>query len=196
MTRCQMHPCRNILKSLGQHLSSHLSTPHFSTSHLSHLLEFAATHGPAAEGHGRGAAYPRRRSGGPRSGGGRHGCGAGRASPAPALLAAAHPPARSRRLPQLPSPTTGLTSTRRPRAQKPSAIADGSLTRHGFPRGFRFVPTELELIHLLSHRIHCGKLPPPFDRIFHNLRILDYHPEELYGISLTPSLPPPNPLLI
>ena len=70
------------------------------------------------------------------------------------------------------------------------------MTRHGFPRGFRFVPTELELIHLLSHWIHRGKLPPPFDRIFHNLRILDYHPEELYGISLTPSLPPLNPLLI
>ena len=68
--------------------------------------------------------------------------------------------------------------------------------RHGFPRGFRFVPTELELIHLLSHRIHRGKLPPLFDCIFHNLRILDYHPEELYGISPTPSLPPPNPLLI
>jgi len=58
------------------------------------------------------------------------------------------------------------------------------------------VPTELELIRLLSHRIHRGKLPPPFDRIFHNLRILDYHLEELYGISLTPSLPPPNPRLI
>ena len=55
------------------------------------------------------------------------------------------------------------------------------------------MPTELELIHLLSHRIHRGKLPPLFDRIFHNLRILDYHPEELYGISLTPSLPPPEP---
>ncbi|KAG2586114.1 hypothetical protein PVAP13_5NG022100 [Panicum virgatum] len=59
-------------------------------------------------------------------------------------------------------------------------MADGFLTRHGFPRGFRFVPTELELIRLLSHRIHRGKLPPSFDRIFHNLRILDYHPEELY----------------
>jgi hypothetical protein len=55
------------------------------------------------------------------------------------------------------------------------------------------VPTELELIHLLSHQIHHGKLPPPFDRIFHNLRILDYHPEEHYGISPTPSLPPPEP---
>ena len=53
--------------------------------------------------------------------------------------------------------------------------------------------TELELIRLLSHQIHRGKLPPPFDRIFHNLRILDYHPEELYGISVTPSLPPPEP---
>ncbi|PUZ58718.1 hypothetical protein GQ55_5G530300 [Panicum hallii var. hallii] len=58
--------------------------------------------------------------------------------------------------------------------------ADGSLTRHGFPRGYRFVPTQLELIYLLSDRIHRGKLPPAFDRIFHKLRILDYHPEELY----------------
>ena len=61
------------------------------------------------------------------------------------------------------------------------------MTRHGFPRGFRFVPTELELIHLLSHRIHRGKLPPPFDRIFHDLRIRDYHPEELYGQSDDPT---------
>ncbi|RLM93366.1 hypothetical protein C2845_PM08G01200 [Panicum miliaceum] len=67
--------------------------------------------------------------------------------------------------------------------------ADGSLTRHGFPRGYRFVPTQLELIYLLSDRIHRGKLPPGFDRIFHNLRILDYHPEELYGQSDPCNLP-------
>ena len=73
------------------------SPPPCTGEHPRRLLEFAAAHGPAAEGQGRGAAYPRRRSGGPRSGGGRHRRGAGRASPAPALLAVAHPPARSRR---------------------------------------------------------------------------------------------------
>ncbi|RLN22061.1 NAC domain-containing protein 48-like [Panicum miliaceum] len=76
--------------------------------------------------------------------------------------------------------------------------ADGSLTRHGFPRGFRFVPTQLELIYLLSDRIRRGKLPPGFDRIFRNLRILDYHPEELYGPihATSPATSSPTPLLI
>ena len=73
------------------------------------------------------------------------------------------------------------------------AAADGSLTKHGFPRGYRFVPTSLELISILSDQIRGRALPPPLHTIFHDVRILDYHPEELYGINLTPSLPPPEP---
>ena len=41
------------------------SPPPCTGEHPRRLLEFAAAHGPAAEGQGRGAAYPRRRSGGP-----------------------------------------------------------------------------------------------------------------------------------
>ncbi|RLN38858.1 hypothetical protein C2845_PM01G42940 [Panicum miliaceum] len=60
------------------------------------------------------------------------------------------------------------------------AAADGSLTKHGFPRGYRFVPTSLELISILSDQIRGCTLPPPLHTIFHDVRILDYHPEELY----------------
>ncbi|CAO2186222.1 unnamed protein product [Urochloa humidicola] len=57
----------------------------------------------------------------------------------------------------------------------------GLLTKHGFPRGYRFVPTPLELVSLLSDQIHNrGELLPPFDSIFHDVPILHYHPEELY----------------
>ncbi|KAG2549133.1 hypothetical protein PVAP13_9KG171800 [Panicum virgatum] len=61
-----------------------------------------------------------------------------------------------------------------------AAAADGSLTKHGFPRGYRFVPTSLELISILSDQIRGRALPPPLHTIFHDVRILDYHPEELY----------------
>ncbi|CAL4933370.1 unnamed protein product [Urochloa decumbens] len=59
-------------------------------------------------------------------------------------------------------------------------MADGSLTKHGFPRGYRFVPTPLELLSLLSIRVHGNPLRPPHDSIFHDIPILGYHPEELY----------------
>ncbi|CAL4959035.1 unnamed protein product [Urochloa decumbens] len=63
-------------------------------------------------------------------------------------------------------------------------MADGGfLTKHGFPRGYRFVPTPLELVSLLSGKIHGGgKLLPPLDSIFHDVPILHYHPEELYDM--------------
>ncbi|KAF8720514.1 hypothetical protein HU200_023760 [Digitaria exilis] len=60
------------------------------------------------------------------------------------------------------------------------ASKHGCLTKHGFPRGYRFVPTPLELISLLTDHIHGDRLPPPLDAIFHHLTILDYHPSELY----------------
>ncbi|CAN6293596.1 unnamed protein product [Urochloa humidicola] len=59
-------------------------------------------------------------------------------------------------------------------------MVDGSLTKHGFPRGYRFVPTPLELLSLLSIRVHGHALPPPHDTIFHDIPILGYHPEQLY----------------
>ncbi|CAL4916632.1 unnamed protein product [Urochloa decumbens] len=59
-------------------------------------------------------------------------------------------------------------------------MAAGSLTKHGFPRGYRFVPTPLELLSLLSIRVHGDPLRPPHDSIFHDVPILGYHPEELY----------------
>ncbi|CAN6288222.1 unnamed protein product [Urochloa humidicola] len=59
-------------------------------------------------------------------------------------------------------------------------MADGSLTKHGFPRGYRFVPTPLELLSLLSFRVQGFPLRPPHDSIFHDVPILGYHPEELY----------------
>jgi hypothetical protein len=55
------------------------------------------------------------------------------------------------------------------------------LTKHGFPPGYRFNPTGLELISLLSDKIDSARLRPPHDRIFHDLPILAYHPKELYG---------------
>lgn len=63
-----------------------------------------------------------------------------------------------------------------------STMADDKrLTKHGFPKGFRFVPTHLELITILSHKIHGRPLHPKVDRIFHELSILNHHPEELHG---------------
>nr|TKV93959.1 hypothetical protein SEVIR_9G264300v2 [Setaria viridis] len=60
-------------------------------------------------------------------------------------------------------------------------MADGSLTKHGFPRGYRFVPTQLELLSILSQYIETGgALDPPLHGIFHDIRILNYHPEELH----------------
>nr|XP_034598223.1 NAC domain-containing protein 48-like [Setaria viridis] len=58
-------------------------------------------------------------------------------------------------------------------------MAGGFLTKHGFPCGYRFVPTNLELFSLLSDKIDGAKLRPPHNSIFHDVPILDYHPEEL-----------------
>jgi hypothetical protein len=62
-------------------------------------------------------------------------------------------------------------------------MAEGSLTRHGFPRGYRFVPSQLELLSILSRYIETGDaaLDPPHRSIFHDIHILSYHPEELHG---------------
>ncbi|GJM84538.1 hypothetical protein PR202_ga00218 [Eleusine coracana subsp. coracana] len=56
-----------------------------------------------------------------------------------------------------------------------------ALTKHGFPRGYRFVPDSLEIVQLLADRLSGRPLPPPVAGIFHDIRILDYHPQQLYG---------------
>ncbi|GJN20592.1 hypothetical protein PR202_gb07986 [Eleusine coracana subsp. coracana] len=55
-----------------------------------------------------------------------------------------------------------------------------ALTKHGFPRGYRFVPDSLEIVQLLADRLRGQHLPPPVAGIFHDIRILDYHPQQLY----------------
>ncbi|XP_062200481.1 NAC domain-containing protein 58-like [Phragmites australis] len=60
------------------------------------------------------------------------------------------------------------------------AWADGWLTKHGFPRGYRFVPEILELFAILSDRIGGRPLPPKVAGVFNDIRILDHHPRELY----------------
>ncbi|KAL6641208.1 hypothetical protein ACP70R_019389 [Stipagrostis hirtigluma subsp. patula] len=62
----------------------------------------------------------------------------------------------------------------------PAAAADGALTKYGFPRGYRFVPKNLELLSLLGERLRGRRLPPPLSDIFHDLRILEHHPQDLY----------------
>ncbi|KAF7102527.1 hypothetical protein CFC21_103644 [Triticum aestivum] len=52
--------------------------------------------------------------------------------------------------------------------------------RHGFPQGYHFVPSDLELIRLLEDIIAGRPLPHPLPTIFRNVRIRDYHPAELY----------------
>ncbi|XP_073360675.1 uncharacterized protein [Aegilops tauschii subsp. strangulata] len=52
--------------------------------------------------------------------------------------------------------------------------------RHGFPQGYHFVPSDLELIRLLEDIIAGRPLPHPLPTIFRNVRIREYHPAELY----------------
>ncbi|TVU31039.1 hypothetical protein EJB05_22704, partial [Eragrostis curvula] len=61
-----------------------------------------------------------------------------------------------------------------------SSSASGALTKHGFPRGYRFVPECLEIVELLAGRLNGTPLPPPLTGIFHDIRILDHHPKDLY----------------
>ncbi|KAJ1254883.1 hypothetical protein BS78_01G247500 [Paspalum vaginatum] len=61
------------------------------------------------------------------------------------------------------------------------AISVGSLiTKHGFPSGVRFVPTDMELVSILSDRVRGVPLRPRVAAVFHDVDILDYHPKELH----------------
>ncbi|KAJ1295761.1 hypothetical protein BS78_01G247700 [Paspalum vaginatum] len=59
-------------------------------------------------------------------------------------------------------------------------VPGGFLTRHGFPPGVRFVPTELELVSILSCRVRGNPLPSPVATIFHDVNVLSFHPKELH----------------
>uniref|UniRef100_A0A0A9GQI6 Uncharacterized protein n=1 Tax=Arundo donax TaxID=35708 RepID=A0A0A9GQI6_ARUDO len=70
-----------------------------------------------------------------------------------------------------------------------SAADSSGLTKHGFLRGYRFVPDNLEVFTqkknlevfgLLHDRIHGRTLLLLVAAVFHDLRILDHHPQDLY----------------
>uniref|UniRef100_A0A0E0M7M8 NAC domain-containing protein n=1 Tax=Oryza punctata TaxID=4537 RepID=A0A0E0M7M8_ORYPU len=52
--------------------------------------------------------------------------------------------------------------------------------KHGLPIGYYFVPTDLELLAILEVKRLGRPLPRAHDAVFHDMRILDFHPAELY----------------
>uniref|UniRef100_A0A0E0EXU1 NAC domain-containing protein n=1 Tax=Oryza meridionalis TaxID=40149 RepID=A0A0E0EXU1_9ORYZ len=54
--------------------------------------------------------------------------------------------------------------------------------KHGLPRGFRFVPQDQELLDILDDKLRGAPLDRALDAVFHDTRILDFHPAKLYGI--------------
>jgi hypothetical protein len=60
---------------------------------------------------------------------------------------------------------------------------DPGMNRHGYPRGYHFVPRNKELIGVLEDKLAGRPLPYP-PNIFHDIQILDYHPANLYGTHL------------
>ncbi|XBI39609.1 hypothetical protein VPH35_124349 [Triticum aestivum] len=61
-----------------------------------------------------------------------------------------------------------------------AAVDDLWWNRHGFPQGYHFVPDDPELLRLLEDKIAGRALPHPLPTIFHDVRLRDYHPAELY----------------
>ncbi|KAB8112741.1 hypothetical protein EE612_051432, partial [Oryza sativa] len=51
--------------------------------------------------------------------------------------------------------------------------------KHGFPRGFRFVPRDQELLDILDDKLRGAPLDRALDAVFHDTRILDFHPAKL-----------------
>lgn len=60
--------------------------------------------------------------------------------------------------------------------------------KHGLPIGFYFAPTDQELLAILEAKRLGRPLSRAHDAFFHDIRILDFHPAELYGIHPSPSL--------
>ncbi|KAK1644686.1 hypothetical protein QYE76_062491 [Lolium multiflorum] len=57
---------------------------------------------------------------------------------------------------------------------------DDGRNRHGFPWGYHFVPKPIELIGVLDDKRAGRRLPYP-PNIFHDVKILDHHPADLYN---------------
>lgn len=66
-------------------------------------------------------------------------------------------------------------------------VVDDGKNQHGFPRGYRFVPKDLELIRFLKDKLDGRPLPYPLPSIFHDVRIRDFHPAYLHGTSIPAS---------
>ncbi|EAY78463.1 hypothetical protein OsI_33551 [Oryza sativa Indica Group] len=60
--------------------------------------------------------------------------------------------------------------------------AGSGRNKHGFPRGFRFVPRDQELLDILDDKLRGAPLDRALDAVFHDTRILDFHPAKLYGM--------------
>jgi hypothetical protein len=60
-------------------------------------------------------------------------------------------------------------------------VVEDGWNQHGFPRGYHFVPKDIELIRFLEEKQADHDLPYPLPNIFHDVRIRDYNPADLYG---------------
>jgi hypothetical protein len=58
--------------------------------------------------------------------------------------------------------------------------SDDGRNRHGFPWGYHFVPKPIELIGVLDDKRAGRRLPYP-PNIFHDVKILEHHPADLYS---------------
>uniref|UniRef100_J3N2E5 NAC domain-containing protein n=1 Tax=Oryza brachyantha TaxID=4533 RepID=J3N2E5_ORYBR len=65
---------------------------------------------------------------------------------------------------------------------KEKVVEEYGKNRHGQPVGFYMVPSDLELIRMLRCKLLRGKLPGALNDVFHELRILDFHPAVLYSM--------------
>ncbi|KAL6883617.1 hypothetical protein ACP4OV_011031 [Aristida adscensionis] len=83
-----------------------------------------------------------------------------------------------------PAPATEAAATA-PASSSSSSSAQPArpLTKYGFSPGYRFAPKNHELLALLAARLRGLPLPHPLHLIFHELSILDHHPQVLYADS-------------
>ncbi|CAM0956419.1 unnamed protein product [Alopecurus aequalis] len=60
------------------------------------------------------------------------------------------------------------------------SVVDDGRNQHGFPRGYHFVPQDIELIRFLKAKLNGRPLPYPLPNIFLDVRFRNFHPAELY----------------